>query len=107
MKFSKYYLRKWSLMVRARDGKVCQLCMDKFATRDLEAHHVKLKSLNPSLAYHLDNGVSLCVACHDIVHSCRHNETRMRALFYPYLRRKAVKDFNNKYQYKLDRAYDV
>lgn len=56
----------WSAVVRSLDKNICQRC----GRRDckLNAHHIKLKSEHPDKQLLLDNGVTLCLECHDIVH---------------------------------------
>lgn len=65
-KFSSYKLRKWRVAVLKRDGYRCQLCNDKPSqTSRLSAHHIEPKALVPSLAYDINNGITLCSAvCH-------------------------------------------
>ena len=36
---------------------------------NLEAHHIYFKAKFPSRREDLDNGISLCTACHDYIHS--------------------------------------
>src|ERR1035437_10547988 len=58
-------LKKWSLSVKARDGKNCMQCG---GNERLHSHHLKAKSEYPELMYDLDNGITLCASCHSIVH---------------------------------------
>jgi len=51
---------EWSLAVRKRDG----ACVECGATEGLHAHHIKLKSEFPELAFDLDNGEAFCRAHH-------------------------------------------
>jgi len=57
-------LAEWSRIVLQRDNYTCRQCG---ATDDIEAHHIKQKSLYPELALETDNGVTLCPKCHNIV----------------------------------------
>ena len=60
-----YQLRKWSRLVRLREGGRCALCTGQFDiwTR-LSAHHIRPKALYLDLALELDNGIALCSGCH-------------------------------------------
>ena len=102
MDFNTYRLRKWSNYIRIRDGKICQCCLNKYETRDLQAHHIKPKKDYPEFAYDLDNGITLCRDCHlGVIHSDDRNVRRFNMFFYPYMRRLAVKDFNDNYQSRI------
>lgn len=54
-------LQAWAVQVKERDGNMCQLC---FSTKKLHAHHILSKSKHPTFALLLNNGVTLCEACH-------------------------------------------
>lgn len=102
MEFNTYRLRKWRNIVIIRDGFICQHCLNKFASRDLHAHHIYLKSEEPDIAYNLDNGIAICRDCHlGVIHSDPRNESRFRIHFKCHMRKTAVKAFNRKYQYKV------
>jgi 5-methylcytosine-specific restriction endonuclease McrA len=53
-------LKKWSLIVRARDKNKCQICG---STKNLNAHHIIPKE-NHDLMFEPMNGICLCVKCH-------------------------------------------
>jgi len=57
-------LAEWSLAVRTRDGK-CMSCGD---LNNLHAHHILPKSTHPELALDVENGKTLCYACHKKEH---------------------------------------
>lgn len=59
----------WSRDIRDRDGYVCQKCRTQHATNSqgLHAHHLFTKSIKAT-RHDLDNGVSLCLACHMRAH---------------------------------------
>lgn len=54
--------REWRLAVFKRDNFTCQKCGKR--TRDLEAHHIKESCNHPELIYDVNNGITLCHACH-------------------------------------------
>lgn len=51
----------WSEEVKRRDGYKCVLCG---SPDGLNAHHIKPVSLYPECRNDLDNGITLCRACH-------------------------------------------
>lgn len=53
----------WKKRVKERDDYTCQLCGLK-EPLIMEAHHIKSKTLYPSLKYSLSNGITLCPNCH-------------------------------------------
>lgn len=61
-------LRKWSIDVRRKDGKQCQICGSRWGR--LQAHHIYDKSNHPEMAYDLINGVTLCSSNRKDGHSC-------------------------------------
>lgn len=56
----------WRSKVFKRDRYTCQLC-EKVGGY-IEAHHIKLKSVNPELTFILTNGITLCGKCHKMIH---------------------------------------
>jgi len=60
-----YELQLWSRQIRERDEHTCQECG---VIERLHAHHIKPKSKHPELALDLDNGITLCVDCHEKKH---------------------------------------
>lgn len=53
--------KKWRRAVFQRDNYTCQLCGGK---GKLEAHHIIKKATAPELVFSIDNGVCLCLRCH-------------------------------------------
>lgn len=79
-----YYLTKWRRLLLLRDSRpilpapgsptmgICAICGDNVFYRlfQLQAHHIRPKSLYPFLALRLDNGVMLCAGHHQgVVHN--------------------------------------
>lgn len=60
-----YTYRKWRAAVLERDGMKCVKCG---STDHLEAHHIKPFAEYPDLRLDLDNGITLCRACHRALH---------------------------------------
>lgn len=58
--------RAWVLAVFKRDGFECRGCQKKGNT--LQAHHKYPWASFPSLRFSVSNGVTLCRACHRVVH---------------------------------------
>ncbi len=56
--------RAWRKAVYSRDKYTCQKCGAIKGVR-YNAHHIKPFSLFPELRYAVDNGVTLCVGCHN------------------------------------------
>lgn len=59
-------LAKWREKVYKRDGYTCQYCGANGCA--LNAHHIKPYAEYPKLRVALDNGVTLCIPCHEKVH---------------------------------------
>ena len=60
-----YTYRKWRAAVLERD---CMRCVKCGSTEHLEAHHIKPFAEYPDLRLDLDNGITLCRACHRALH---------------------------------------
>lgn len=58
-------LAKWRKAVFERDNYTCQQCGKK---GDIHAHHIKPLAKFPDLALDVDNGLTLCVTCHESLH---------------------------------------
>jgi len=62
---NRYPAKQWSKAVKERDGFACVECGE---TEKLHSHHIKRWMDYPELRYELDNGVTLCEACHQKAH---------------------------------------
>lgn len=83
--FNSYQLSKWSLAVRARDNYICFMCGKEFlGSGEIESHHIMPKSLYPEIAYCMWNGITLCDACHLIVHKSKINHKKYAPMFLIY-----------------------
>jgi 5-methylcytosine-specific restriction endonuclease McrA len=60
-------LKRWRFEVYVRDDFSCKHCGDNRGG-NLNAHHIKPWAANPELRFNLDNGITLCVACHWLAH---------------------------------------
>ncbi len=67
--------KRWRSEVYKRDRRQCQLCKSK---KKLEAHHIRTWSKFPQLRFDINNGVTLCRACHKKVTK---NEEHWESLF--------------------------
>ena len=61
----KPYLQ-WRISVLDRDEWTCQNCLTKEG--QLHAHHIKPWALYKDLRYDVNNGVTLCRSCHELLH---------------------------------------
>lgn len=76
--------KEWRLRVYKRDKFACQMpgCKNK---KNLQAHHIQKWSSASTLRYDIDNGITLCRACHSEVNR---NEIYYQGLFMEILRKK-------------------
>lgn len=58
--------KNWRSNVYNRDEYTCQCCGKKGV--NLNAHHIKNFSNNKSKRYDIENGITLCVGCHNYFH---------------------------------------
>ena len=70
--------KEWADYVKLRDNYTCQACNN--VTRIMHAHHIDPEKCNPIESADYDNGVCLCVVCHQFMHTelsgCRYNDLR-------------------------------
>ena len=58
----------WRNEVYKRDNWTCRICGKKCKPKDIVAHHLELFSEYPELRFSVDNGITLCRACHTKIH---------------------------------------
>lgn len=69
IKFTSHYKKsEWSRAVKERDEYTCQRCGKRLTGRALHAHHKMPEWFMPNLQNRLDNGITLCNACHRQLH---------------------------------------
>lgn len=56
----------WRKKVFERDLYHCRICEQN--TDNLQAHHIKPFSVFPDLMFNLENGITLCLECHNKIH---------------------------------------
>lgn len=54
----------WRSRVYKRDGYACKLCLSKDA---IEAHHIKRWADFPEHRFDINNGITLCKVCHNMI----------------------------------------
>jgi excinuclease UvrABC ATPase subunit len=59
--------RTWRDKVFFRDNYTCQVC--KTTELPLNVHHIEEFSKNEDLRFDVNNGVTLCISCHEQVHN--------------------------------------
>jgi len=103
---SPYWLGRWSTLVRMRDGYVCYLCSNKYPSYQCQSHHIYPKFHFPDKAYHLDNGICICVNCHmPVVHSTDESWLKFTDCFKRPLRYVDAVKFNSENQSKVCRIH--
>ena len=60
--------KDWDRLVKERDHYTCQRCGRLLNGREAHAHHMVPRWFMPDLQYDLDNGITLCTACHKQLH---------------------------------------
>ena len=58
---------EWRTRVFERDDYTCRMCHVK-NSGNLNAHHIIPLSIDTTLAYDVDNGITLCIPCHRKLH---------------------------------------
>lgn len=62
-----YLAIRWAQQVKQRDFFTCQVCGRQ--DQPLESHHLNAWASFPDQRYDIDNGVCLCITCHEMAHS--------------------------------------
>ena len=70
---SRYEYKIWRTSVFKRDGYACKVCTSHGR---LNAHHIESWAKNADLRYSVDNGITLCNACHDKEHGLNPRKPR-------------------------------
>ena len=47
----------------------CSVCKKQFSPEMLCGHHIRTKSARPELRFDPDNGIPVCLVCHNLIHS--------------------------------------
>ena len=78
----------WRKAIFTRDQYTCQLCgahNGSGITVNLNAHHICPWALFPKKRYELSNGITLCLACHNKVHTLYRADIPVKADVHYYL----------------------
>ena len=66
----------WKSAVKKRDGHVCRVCG---SDKGIVAHHIESFSKNEDLRFDINNGATLCTACHNNYHNTFMGNNRVPA----------------------------
>jgi hypothetical protein len=69
---SRFEYKEWRKSVYERDNYTCQMC-DKPSNGDLQCHHILPVKDYPLLIVDIDNGITLCEACHRSIKGKEHD----------------------------------
>jgi len=72
-------IKKWREAVMSRDDYICQDCLGESGQSAMHAHHIKARDIFPELKYDVDNGITLCIACHTRRHPATEELRRKRS----------------------------
>lgn len=88
--------RQWRLSVFRRDHFKCVVCLNgPTESNTIEAHHLKKFRDYPELILDLDNGCTLCHACHRQTYNCEE-------MLESFLRNRILRDFTSDTRVTLD-----
>lgn len=68
----------WRESVFKRDNYICQQCKIKSSKGNrilLHPHHIKSFARYPELRFEIDNGITLCKKCHNVIHRRKNDNT--------------------------------
>lgn len=65
-------IKIWRKAVFSRDNHTCQQCG---VNKELQAHHIKEWATHPDLRFDINNGVTLCIDCHGLIHDRNFRKT--------------------------------
>jgi hypothetical protein len=68
MNYKDRKIKEWAKAVKQRDNNICQNCGKQVKGGDSNAHHIKDKKEYSELRYNVNNGITLCDRCHQIIH---------------------------------------
>jgi 5-methylcytosine-specific restriction endonuclease McrA len=60
--------RRWRKKVIKRDEYICVKCRNELDLEYLTAHHIASIDNNPELELDIDNGICICLNCHEEFH---------------------------------------
>lgn len=102
---SAYHLRRWSRLVRIRDGYTCAICNKPITPRHkAQAHHIMPKILYPERAFDLSNGITIHAHHHQPVVHTSHTWWQGYAVYFAKLGRQGWRRlFNREHQEKVRR----
>ena len=65
---SKKKMSAWKKAIKERDSYTCQRCGKLLDSTKLDAHHKMPVWFMDQLKFDIDNGITLCKACHHALH---------------------------------------
>ena len=68
-KRNNYSYRKWRMSVLERDNYTCQRC--GAINTNFNVHHISHWATDITKRYDVDNGITLCMDCHKLIHSVK------------------------------------
>jgi 5-methylcytosine-specific restriction endonuclease McrA len=73
------YSKEFREMILGRDEYTCQVCGERFDSKELQAHHINPVVCSPMEQLDIENGICVCKECHKKLHDqdgCRYHELR-------------------------------
>lgn len=75
--------RKWRQDVMRKDFWTCRIC--KYKGKKIVAHHIRIFKAFPELRFKVENGIVLCIKCHNRLHSTHRNVIDFREILRDYM----------------------